>query len=328
MPVSILAECPDDDPLPHGETWKRLAELAGVRDVREMGKPITLLGYRGKNKPRPTQLKAAALAYPLEGKTILLGRRIATAFGAKGEYLKWFNHGSAEFCIVPHPSTLSAWWKNSRNLERGRAFLRALAVAGGVTFEARSVEGLSPRERVNLSGNPWDRRGQEGNAAYNAFSIYLELGYVRSIPKVQKELGLSSNSQLHTWKKDHDWNERCRAWDSYELNISLERRAESREAARQVLFDAAVDLATILVQAAKGEMTKDPGKIQPSTRVAAAQKGLELCGLVPPKRIEMTHKDERNLKKAAKAVEKVDDIDVIRRMAYGETAAEAGAELH
>jgi hypothetical protein len=69
---------------------------------------------------------AAARMRP-RGRVLLLGRGVATAFGqARRPILQWFDLRGARAAVFPHPSGISHWWNDPRNVARARRFLRAL----------------------------------------------------------------------------------------------------------------------------------------------------------------------------------------------------------
>ncbi|HEU4864630.1 MAG TPA: hypothetical protein VFT76_00155 [Actinomycetota bacterium] len=66
---------------------------------------------------------------PVEVSFILMGRRVAKAFGFRSfEYdlLDWFvpRPGGRAFAVFPHPSGIVLWWNEPENAARARAFLR------------------------------------------------------------------------------------------------------------------------------------------------------------------------------------------------------------
>ena len=61
---------------------------------------------------------------------------------------------------------------------------------------------------------PWERQKGESAQAFEAFSLYLEMGADRSIRAVSQELG-KSKTLIDRWSRTHNWVERCRAWDNH-----------------------------------------------------------------------------------------------------------------
>lgn len=62
--------------------------------------------------------------------------------------------------------------------------------------------------------NPWDRQQKESAKAFEAFSIYLNLGSERSITKVAQELN-KTRALIGRWSSEWGWQERVRAWDNH-----------------------------------------------------------------------------------------------------------------
>ena len=61
---------------------------------------------------------------------------------------------------------------------------------------------------------PWERQKGESAQAFEAFSLYLEMGADRSIRAVSQELG-KSKTLIDRWSRTYKWVERCRAWDNH-----------------------------------------------------------------------------------------------------------------
>ncbi len=65
----------------------------------------------------------------------------------------------------------------------------------------------------NHTDKLWERRKGESEQAYEAFSIYRDLGLQRSNAKVCEQLS-KSRQLISRWKTQHDWDERARAYDN------------------------------------------------------------------------------------------------------------------
>lgn len=72
---------------------------------------------------------------------------------------------------------------------------------------------------------PWDRRANESDPAWEAFVLYRDSGASRSQTNVAKALG-KTRQLLSGWSAQHDWVDRAAAWD-------LEQDRQRREAMRQ-----------------------------------------------------------------------------------------------
>jgi uracil-DNA glycosylase len=59
---------------------------------------------------------------------VLLGKRVAERFDAKGEFLQTISHGQKHFLILPHPSGINRWWNEPNNVaaaaEKLKGFLK------------------------------------------------------------------------------------------------------------------------------------------------------------------------------------------------------------
>lgn len=57
---------------------------------------------------------------------LLLGRRVAMAFGCpQGYFERWFID-EAEAYVLPHPSGVNRWWNMAANEERMQTFMKAI----------------------------------------------------------------------------------------------------------------------------------------------------------------------------------------------------------
>ena len=70
---------------------------------------------------------------------------------------------------------------------------------------------------------PWERQPGESVQAYEAFTIYRDLGLKRSNHEVCERLS-KSRQLISRWKANYDWDERARAWDN-ELQKEAHREA-------------------------------------------------------------------------------------------------------
>lgn len=114
-----------------GDAGRRFARLGGV----ELGEFLQLrrvnLWFHDE-EPRGRG-RADAMASRLDGKTaILLGRKVATAFGVGDLPPLSFvpvRYGSGEgfwLALVPHPSGRNRWYNDSERRSRAEAFVREL----------------------------------------------------------------------------------------------------------------------------------------------------------------------------------------------------------
>ena len=78
---------------------------------------------------------------------------------------------------------------------------------------------------------PWDRREDESSKAYEAFTIYRDMGVDRSLSKVSEKLQ-KSETLMGRWSRTHDWVERAAKWDDEQDRI--EREIAQKEQAKAI----------------------------------------------------------------------------------------------
>lgn len=61
---------------------------------------------------------------------------------------------------------------------------------------------------------PWERRDSETPVAFAAFQVYRDLAAERTLAKAAAALG-KGHSVMEKWSGEHDWVERCLAWDRH-----------------------------------------------------------------------------------------------------------------
>lgn len=61
------------------------------------------------------------------------------------------------------------------------------------------------------NNKPWERQKCESAQAYEAFSLYLEMGNERSIRRVEQELH-KSHALIGRWSSKYEWTERIREY--------------------------------------------------------------------------------------------------------------------
>lgn len=106
---------------------------------------------------------------------------------------------------------------------------------------------------------PWERRGNEGARAYEAFARYRDLGPARSVAKAARDLGKSSRT-LEDWSSKNDWVERA---ELYDLDVDRRHR-EARESEMDRLRREEVQIALALQQPALVRLRGDPAKKIPA----------------------------------------------------------------
>jgi len=68
--------------------------------------------------------------------------------------------------------------------------------------------------RKTSKAEVWERQQGESARAFEAFSLYLEMGADRSVRAVGQKLG-KSRALVERWSSAHQWVDRCRAWDNH-----------------------------------------------------------------------------------------------------------------
>lgn len=148
MKPLIVGEAPsknEDVPNPiSGRVGKRLAECCGTSldEFLHRFERTNLLKVRQDTKEKGFEFdeQAASLAaYEMadpayssfalhEGRVvILLGKRVAAAFGASPEYFSLQRVGTkADVYVVPHPSGVNRWWNEAANRGKMHDFMQYL----------------------------------------------------------------------------------------------------------------------------------------------------------------------------------------------------------
>lgn len=131
---------------------------------------------------------------------------------------------------------------------------------------------------------PWRRLEEETPKAFDAFTVYLELGPSRSIGKVRETIGKRSgyDRQLEKWSSKYNWIARAKAFDTAELEAKIDDRIKARELARQVYVDNVFELATIQIETIKGKRKLS------TTQQRLLTDALDRAGVLAPKRVEVT----------------------------------------
>lgn len=117
-----------------GASGRRLARLAGLGSYAELAARVRLVnllarfpGKLGKGDAFPRGAAAAALgSLRLRGTILLAGRNVAAAFGLRTRYFAWTELRGKPCAVLPHPSGISHWWNEPKNVRRASSFLRSL----------------------------------------------------------------------------------------------------------------------------------------------------------------------------------------------------------
>jgi hypothetical protein len=107
------------------------AGIPGYADLARLARLENLLdcypgsAWKGSAFPRDAARAAAVLRVPrMSGTVLLLGHRVAAAFGVRAAYFTWGRIGRARAAVFPHPSGVNRWWNDRENRRLAAAFLR------------------------------------------------------------------------------------------------------------------------------------------------------------------------------------------------------------
>lgn len=75
---------------------------------------------------------------------------------------------------------------------------------------------------------PWERRPGERSRSYHFFDLYRQMGAERSLAKVRNKAGEEgiriSLRSVEKLSRTHSWVSRCRAWDSFQVELEVKER--------------------------------------------------------------------------------------------------------
>jgi hypothetical protein len=92
--------------------------------------------------------------------------------------------------------------------------------------------GNAERDAVAIAGRPWDRQPDESMQAFEAFAIYRDMAYQRSLAAAAWKLH-KSKKLLERWSAAHGWVKRVAAWDAYNDRESRNELEQQSRRARQ-----------------------------------------------------------------------------------------------
>lgn len=122
-----------------GASGRRLAKLCGLSHA-DFESRFARCNLFDEPSPRwdarEARLRALAMEKKLRGSVVLLGRRVAHAFGAGDQplfapraretKLFWALTRGVTYYVAPHPSGRNRWWNYRENVERAERFWGAL----------------------------------------------------------------------------------------------------------------------------------------------------------------------------------------------------------
>ncbi|GGU50408.1 hypothetical protein [Streptomyces lavendofoliae] len=77
------------------------------------------------------------------------------------------------------------------------------------------------------AAQPWEPQPDESAPAFEAFTIYRDLGPLRSATKTARQLG-KSPSLMQRWAIRHTWSTRARAWDTEQDRLWRQQQNTTR----------------------------------------------------------------------------------------------------
>lgn len=96
----------------------------------------------------------------------------------------------------------------------------------------------------------WEPLEGETSKAYEAFSIYRDMGTQRSLSKVSEKLQ-KSETLIGRWSRQNDWVNRAAAWDAEQDRIVREEQLKDIKKMRKTHADLAVAMLVKSAQALK-----------------------------------------------------------------------------
>lgn len=127
--------------------------------------------------------------------------------------------------------------------------------------------------RTNIPPEPWERQKGETSRAYEAFTVYRDMGPDRSQSKVCKKLS-KNRATIGDWSTKYEWVKRATAWDAEQDRIARQSQIDEIKKMRK----RHADLATaMLVKAAKAlqRIPEDEVKASDVSRLVETASKLE-----------------------------------------------------
>lgn len=128
-----------------GRVGRRLADLCGLTlpEFLEQFERVNLLHVRQDTREkgfefddveawREAGILRAQGAFMQPRTVLLLGKRVARAFGCPTEYFARWWIDRAEAFVVPHPSGINRWWNDHANVDKAARFMRGIVAENAV----------------------------------------------------------------------------------------------------------------------------------------------------------------------------------------------------
>lgn len=100
---------------------------------------------------------------------------------------------------------------------------------------------------------PWERQKGETSRAYEAFTVYRDMGAGRSQAKTSQKLGKNSRT-IADWSTKYEWVKRVAAWDAEQDRIARQAQIDEIKKMRK----RHADLATAMLVKAARALSKLP----------------------------------------------------------------------
>lgn len=119
---------------------------------------------------------------------------------------------------------------------------------------------------------PWERQEGESVKAFEAFTVYLNLGEERSIRAVSQKL-VKSRTLISRWSADHKWVERVAAYDA---DVQKKAHAEAVKKQRKMV-DRHIGIALKMQEKALKALDKmDPADMDPRIMLSILREATKL----------------------------------------------------
>lgn len=119
---------------------------------------------------------------------------------------------------------------------------------------------------------PWERQEGESVKAFEAFTVYLEMGDERSLRAVGQRLG-KSRALMERWSRTYQWVERVASYDA-----DVQRKAHAKAVdKRRKMVDRHINIALKMQEKAlKALEQMDPADIDPKNLIAMLREATKL----------------------------------------------------
>lgn len=119
---------------------------------------------------------------------------------------------------------------------------------------------------------PWERQKGESVKAFEAFTVYLEMGDERSLRAVGQRLG-KSRALMERWSRTYQWVERVA---SYDADVQKKAHAKAVDKRRKMV-DRHISIALKMQEKAlKALEQMDPADIDPKNLIAMLREATKL----------------------------------------------------